>query len=154
MKRISSHWTVFYKRIFPLFWLGFLGLFIVSGLLGSRTNAMPLPVLLVPVAMGVIGFMMFRQFFFSPVDEVYDDGDALVVRNAGCEERVMLSNIINIGYSTMTNPARITLTLREPGSLGKNITFIPPQRFAPFYRSPIIDELIERVDRARTQSRR
>jgi hypothetical protein len=29
------------------------------------------------------------------------------------EERVRLDNIINVGFSTMTNPERVTLTLRE-----------------------------------------
>jgi hypothetical protein len=153
MKRISSNWTFFYKRIYPLFWLGFLALFVMTDLLASRANAVPVPVVIVPAVMAVIGFMVFRQMFFNLADEVWDDGDALIVRNAGTEERVMLRNIINIGYTAISNPQRVTLTLREPGILGKEIAFISPRRAMFFGRSPLIDELIERVDRARIESR-
>jgi hypothetical protein len=83
---------------------------------------------------------------------VRDDDDALVVKNSGIEERIALKNIINIGYSQMTTPERITLTLRDPCPLGKEITFMPLMRFRVFSRSPIIGELIERVDRARRGS--
>ena len=80
-----------------------------------------------------------------------DDGDALIVRNAGKEERFRLDNIINVGFLTMTNPERVTLTLREPGILGKQVTFSPPRRFLRFRRSPIVGALIERADQARLQ---
>jgi hypothetical protein len=91
---------------------------------------------------------------FDLVDEVWDDGDALVVRNAGTEQRVPLRNIINIGYSLLTNPERVTLTLRDAGPLGREVTFMPMRRpfsFRWLSRNPIIDELIERVDRARRE---
>lgn len=108
--------------------------------------------LIVPVIMVVIGYILFRKLLFDLADEVWDDGDALVVRNAGVEERVALRNIINIGYSLLTNPERVTLTLRDAGPLGKDITFMPMRRpfsFQWLARNPIIDELIERVDQAR-----
>jgi hypothetical protein len=149
MKRISSQWTFFYKRIFPMFWFGFLGLFVLTAFSTSRSNAMPYPLLVVPVVMAVLGFILFRKLIFDLVDEVWDDGDALIVKNGGVEERVPLTNIMNIGYSTMTNPPRVTLTLRDPGAFGKEITFSPPVRVLGFSRHPIIGELIERVDRAR-----
>lgn len=149
MKRISSQRTFFYKRIFPLVWFGFLGVFAITSL---RSKA-PIPMLVPPAIMAVFGFLLFRRLIFDLVDEVWDDGDALVVKNAGMQERVPLRNIMNIGYSTMTNPPRVTLTLREPGAMGKEITFSPPPRFLGFSRHPIIGELIERVDRARGQSR-
>ena len=82
---------------------------------------------------------------------MWDDGDASVVKNAGVEDRVPLKNIMNVGFSMMTSPQRVTLTLREPGRFGKEVTFCPLLRFALFARSPIINELIERVDAARRQ---
>jgi hypothetical protein len=51
--------------------------------------------------------------------------------------------------TTATNPERVTLALREPGRFGKEITFSPARRFLAFARSPVINELIERVDAAR-----
>jgi hypothetical protein len=154
MKRISSRSTVFYKRIFPLLWFGFLASFVIVSLSASRrTHGAAIPFLVMPVLMAVIGYVLFRRLIFDLVDEVWDDGDVLIVRNAGTEERVMLKNIINVGFSTMTNPERVTLTLRDPGVLGKEITFSPPRRFLAFARSPIIGELIERVDQARRDNR-
>jgi hypothetical protein len=151
MKRISSRSTVFYKRIFPLLWFGFIAVFVITALWASRrTHGVAVPFLVMPVLMAVIGYVLFRRLIFDLVDEVWDDGDALIVRNAGTEERVALKNIINVGFSTMINPERVTLTLREPSHFGKEITFSPPRRFLAFFsRSPIINELLERVDQAR-----
>ena len=111
--------------------------------------------LMAPVVMAVIGYMLFRRMLFDLVDEVWDDGDALVVKNAGVEERVPLRNIINIGYSLLTNPERVTLTLRDAGALGEEITFMPlarPFSFRWLSRNPVIDELIGRVDQARRRA--
>jgi hypothetical protein len=149
MKRISSRATFFYKRMFPLFWFGFVAVFVLSIVLDHRGPLIPF--LIVPAVMLVFGHVLFRKLLFDLVDEVWDSGDELVVKNAGVEERVALKNIINIGFSTMTNPERVTLILREPSRFGKEITFSPPRRFIPFARSPIINELIERVDEARRE---
>jgi hypothetical protein len=156
MKRISSKRTVFYKRVFPVLWFGFLAFFVLADLLASRrTHVEAVPMFLVPVVMAVIGYVLFRRLLFDLVDEVWDDGDALIVKNAGVEERVPLKSIINIGYSLLTNPQRVTLTLREAGPFGKEITFMPQSRALSFRwlsRNPIIDELIERVDQARRRA--
>jgi hypothetical protein len=153
LKRISSKRTIFYKRVFPVLWFGFIAFFLVVNVLTrQRTHAAAIPILIVPVVMVIVGYTLFRRLVFDLVAEVWDDGDTLVVRNAGVEERVPLRNIINIGYSSLTNPERVTLTLRDPGPLGKEITFMPlprPFSFQWLSRNPIIDELIERVDQAR-----
>jgi hypothetical protein len=155
MKLISSRWTFFYKRVFPLLWFGLLAFIVVCLLFAGRSSLhpLPLPALLVPLAMAALGYAVMRQLVFDLTDQVWDEGDALLIRNAGREQRVPLNTIINVGYSIMTRPERVTLTLRDPGAMGKEITFSPPSRFLPFTRSPIITELIERVDRARLQSR-
>src|ERR1700728_2772144 len=154
MKLISSKRTFFYKRMFPVLWFGFLAIFVLTAYLpGRRSHVELTPMLIVPVVMAIIGYTLFRRLIFDLVDEVWDDGDALIVRNAGTEERVLLKNIINIGFSTMTNPERVTVTLRDPGVLGREITFSPPRRLLSLGRSPIIGELIERVDQARRQGR-
>jgi hypothetical protein len=153
MKLISSKRTFFYKRMFPVLWFGFLAIFVLTAYLpGRRSHVEVMPMLTVPVVMAIIGYTLFRRLLFDLVDEVWDDGDALIVKNAGMEYRVPLSNIINIGYSSLTNPERVTLTLRDGGTFGKEITFMPmarPFSFRWLSRNPIIDELIERVDRAR-----
>jgi hypothetical protein len=90
-----------------------------------------------------------KKLVFDLADEVLDDGDSLVVRFGSEQERIPLSQIMNVSYSYMSNPARVTLTLRTPGRFGKEITFSPPQRFVPFAKSPIVSDLIERIDAAR-----
>ena len=112
-------------------------------------SGLTLGFLIVPIFMGVIGYFVMKKLVFDLADEVSDDGDSLVVRFGIEEERIPLSQIMNVSYSYMSNPARVTLTLRTPGRFGKEITFSPPQRFVPFAKSPIIADLIERIDAAR-----
>jgi hypothetical protein len=156
MRRISSKRTLFYKRIFPVLWFGILAISVLAASLPTRrAHVEAIPMLIVPVAMAVVGYVLFRRLLFDLVDEVWDDGDTLIVKNAGVEERVPLKSIINIGYSLLTNPERVTLTLRDAGPFGKEITFMPLPRTFSFRwpsRNPIIDELIERVDQARRRT--
>ncbi len=85
------------------------------------------------------------------MDEVWDDGNELIVVNGGHVERIALSNIMNVSYSGFTNPKRITLTLRQPCRWGSAITFTPPARFMrlALMAHPVADDLIQRVDQAR-----
>jgi hypothetical protein len=151
MRRISSRMTFFYKRIFPLVWFGFALVFLAGGIYATLVGGRPppLPFLLMPAIMLVIGYVVMRKLVFDLVDEVYDAGDALIVKNRGREERIALSDIMNVSYTTFSNPPRATLTLRGPGDGGREIIFCPPVRFVPFAKSPIIGELIERIDSAR-----
>jgi hypothetical protein len=154
-KRISSRNTFFLKRLFPPLWFGFLGLFVLGALAGAPhgTRATPLALILVgPVIMMVLGYALLRRLVFDLADEVYDEGQALRVRRGSQEEHIALENIMNISYAGLTNPPRVTLTLRQPGPLGREITFSPIQQlFGPLLRTsnPIVTDLIERVDAAR-----
>jgi len=148
MRRISSRTTFFYKRLFPIFWFGFLAFFILIGLRAG--GSVPLPAILVPVAIAVFGCFLMKKLIFDLVDEVWDAGDELIVKNKGREDRIPLSTIVNVSYSAFTSPPRVTLTLRDGGVPGREVTFCPPVRFMPFSKSPIIDELIERIDKKRS----
>jgi hypothetical protein len=99
-----------------------------------------------PALMGIFGYFIMRKLLFDLVDEVLDDGDALVVRNRDQEERIKLPDIINVSYSPFVNPPRVTLLLRNPSLFGTRINFCAPARFNPFSSSPIIDDLIQRID--------
>ena len=151
MGRISSRWTFFYKRIFPAIWFGLLILFIAISLFSgaARNAASPLPFLIVPAIMIGFGYFIMKRLVFDLVDEVWEDGDSLVVKNRGEEEHIPLSDIKNVSYSPYINPPRVTLSLRRPTIFGDQITFGAPVRLVPFSTSPVIDDLIERVDRAR-----
>ena len=142
--------TFFNKRIFPIIWFGFLIVFAAMPVVASRGQiAPPLPFLIAPAIMAVLGFFLMKKLVFNLVDEVWDEGDALLIRNRGQEERVALRDVKNVSYSPLINPPRVTLLLRRPTIFGDQITFGAPVRFVPFSTSPLIDDLIERVDRAR-----
>ena len=149
MTRISSRFTTFHKRIFPAIPLVaaaaiFLGELFKHGLTGNT--------LIGPFLMGLfslgIGFRM-----WDLVDEVYDCYDHLLVKNHGLEEAIPLSNVMNVSASMSPNYRRITLRLAEPCAFGREIAFWPGTDFSlnPFSRSSFVDELIDRVDRARSK---
>lgn len=153
MVKISSSWTFFLKRVFPVIWFGFLAVFAVGMLTAMLAKNQLEPIALVaPVIMAVIGFLVMKLLVFDLVDEVWDDGDALIVRNRGIEETVLLKDIINLSYSGYTNPPRATLLLREPSAFGTEITFAAPSSFIPFSRPPMIWDLIHRIDEERGKS--
>jgi hypothetical protein len=129
MQRISSRSTFFTKRVFPVIWFGFLVFFVAVTLVNKPARGLPV--------------------VFDLADEVLDAGDALIVRFGSEQERIPLSEIINVSYVYMTNPPRVTLTLRTLCQFGKEVSFSPPTRFLPFAKSPIVADLIERADAAR-----
>jgi hypothetical protein len=154
MRAISSRMTFFYKRIFPIIWFGFLLFFMaipfVAPLIGVSISGSPMAFLLMPAFMIVVGYFSMKKLVFYLVDEVLDAGDGLVIRNGHLEERVALSDIMNVGYSQFMNPPRVILSLRNPGMFGNQVSFCAPASLLPFSTSPIIDELIKRIDAART----
>jgi hypothetical protein len=153
MRRISSQWTFFYKFVFPVIWVGFLIVFlIVAVFVPARSGHAPaVPALIVPVIMIGVGYTLMKKLIFNLADEVWDDGDTLVVKKGGQEQRIALGDIKNVNYSVMTSPPRVVLSLRRPSVFGDQVAFCAPIRFIPFATSPIIDDLIERIDVARRQ---
>ena len=146
--------TFFYKRIFPVIWFGLLVVFIVAPfiapMIGGSVSGSPLAFLVVPAIMIVVGYIIMKKLVFDLVDEVLDAGDALVIRNGHLEDRVALSDIMNVSYSPFVNPPRVTLLLRNPSMFGDRVSFCAPVSLMPsFSTSPIIEELIKRIDAAR-----
>jgi hypothetical protein len=151
-KRISSRHIYFMKRVFPLIVFATLALFItITFRAALREPHFPYPVLVAPLFVAGVFWFVFRRLVFDLADEVTDEGDALLVRIGSEEERIPLSQIINVSYAGMTNPPRVTLTLRHPGRFGREVSFSPIQRLAESLsgRNPLVSELIERVDAAR-----
>jgi hypothetical protein len=153
-RRISSRNTFFMKRVFPVLWFGFIAVTVVIALSALRHSAKPVPIVIfvVPVFMLILGYVLMRRLVFDLADEVWDEGEALRVRVGAEEERIRLEDIVNISYAGLTNPPRVTLTLRQGGHFGREVTFSPIQKlFGPLLRTtnPVVTDLIERVDAAR-----
>lgn len=145
-RRLSSAATYFYKYLFPPLFL----LVPVGGLIFISTTTrapLPLPALLVPVFMIVIGLILFRRLFWNLADEVIDEGGFLIVRVGRLEERVQIRDIMNVGFTPMINPPRITLRLVDGHVLGREVSFLPKRRLfeSAVGENAIANELIERV---------
>jgi hypothetical protein len=148
MTKISST----YNRRLPMVgaFLGLIGFgmaILVPASLGQKFE----PVVLLPlIVLPLVAYVIYK-LFAGLADEVWDDGDALVVKRGGQEARIPLSEIVNVGYSMLINPPRVALMLRNPTELGQEISFIPKREFTfnPMARSKLIDDLIWRVDAAR-----
>jgi hypothetical protein len=152
---ISSRMTFLHKRLFPAVWFGGMAVFVLVGLRAQVGPRSPGPiVLIVPIIMATFAFLLMKRLVFDLADEVWDLGSALLIKNKGHEVRVELPEIINISHSRFTNPHRATLSLRRSTPLGNEISFMPPAQLLPFVRSPVVDELIQRVDDARLRALR
>ncbi len=151
MRKISSKMTAFHKKLFPAMWFGFLAFFMVSAWTADAFSRDRWVFLFVPLLMGVLGFVFMRRLLWDLADEVHDCGDALLIRKGGEQERIPLSGIMNVSATVLVNPPRITLRLVNPGRFGTEVAFMPLTHFSlnPFKKSPIADDLIVRVDRAR-----
>ena len=155
MKQLSSRMTFFYKRVFPIFWFGFLTLFMIGPtVIAWNGGQAPQPMFFImPIFMMVFGYFIMKKMVFNLVDRVFDAGDALLLKNGSLEEQIPLADITNVSYTQMMNPPQVTLSLRQPTSFGDKVTFCAPTRLIPFATSPVIDDLIKRVDAARRRGR-
>ncbi|WP_445426063.1 hypothetical protein [Alishewanella sp. HL-SH06] len=147
MKKISGS-TFYFKKLFPTIWFGFLAFFIITAVLSGAT-AESFMFIVVPAFMVVFGFLFFKKLLWDLADEVYDEGDSLLFRKGVKEQRVFLKDIINISHTPMQSPEKVVLHLREEGAIGKELAFNPPMRFNKFAKNPIVNDLIDRVDRAK-----
>lgn len=154
MTRLSSRSTSFTKRVFPVAWFGVIAYFLAYSLSGTAPRGGVRALLLFgPILIAALGYLAMRRFIFSLADEVWDAGGEIVVKNQGRESRIPLGDIVSVRYSVATRPQRVTLGLRRPGPFGTEITFAAPTSWIPFARSPVIEDLISRVDAARRQAR-
>lgn len=153
MRRLSSNWTFWYKRAFPVFWFRFLALWSIGAVISMFHNSgFPPVVLLGPLFMAFFGFFLMKILVFDLVDSAWDDETAIVIRNSGSEDRIPISNVINISHSSFTNPPRIILTLREPCQFGSEITFSPPTNWTFWKTHPVAADLIRRIDQQKQKS--
>jgi hypothetical protein len=127
--------------------MGALGLYMWLTQNGSES----LPLLFLMVAIIVLGFRPVKKWTFDLADEVWDDRSALVVKRDGKEQRIVLSDIKSVTYPTLSSPPHVVISLRQPTIFGDQIRFFGPwrMRILPFASPPEIDDLIDRVDKAR-----
>lgn len=152
MTKISSKYLPLTKIGFPLLWFGFLAFFIAEAVMNGTYQHDPM-VLVIPCVMAIFGSFLMKKLVWDLVDEVYDCGDFLLVKKSDEEDRIPLSNIMNVNASTNTNPPRVTLRLVKTGKFGQEVAFSPAAPFTlnPFSKNRIVEDLIVRVDSARSK---
>ena len=152
MTQISSQMTRFYNYVFPVIWVGILAVIVVTAVTSGAAVKTPF-ILLVPCLMVIFGLFIFKRLIWDLADVIQDGGDFLLVKYRGYEERIPLTNIMNVNASTNMNPPRITLRLVRPGPFGSEIAFFPIRPFSlnPFAKNPIAEDLMVRVHNAQTR---
>jgi len=147
MKKISSSMTFVNKRLFPLLWFGLLTVFVLVGAQQDLAFAV------FPIFMAVFGFFLMKRLVWDLVDEVYDCGTYLLIRNRDEEDAVPFTNIMNVSVSAQQRPPRITLRLITPGKFGNEIAFSPATQFSlnPFAKNQVAEDLILRVHEERSK---
>jgi hypothetical protein len=150
MRQISSAWTLWHKRGFPIVWFGFMGLItlvlILSIILG-RNSAL---LLLVPIGFAAVGYISMRwSRVFSFMDEVWLENDQVIVRDGDQEDRFSVANILTVRASWLTYPERIVLTLAKPCRFGHEIVLSPPIRLFNITPHPLAEELSALAEQAR-----
>jgi hypothetical protein len=133
------------KWLVPLFWSAVMGyifayLPLKDGAIRSSNTA-----LLLFLAIVLVGYALSQLAFRNFVDEVFDEGDYLLVRRRGMEDRIPLTNIESVRKAMYRRPPRVTLVLRHPTHFGATIVY------APAVGSWIsTDYLIERIEQAQS----
>jgi hypothetical protein len=151
MRQISSKATFFVKRIYPIIFVAAVILFFAFPLMFVERARIPSlwPLLPTMVLVLLVGYWAMKKLLFDLVDAVFEDGNALVVKSDGREERVSVSDIAAAGYTSVFNPMRVTLSLRRPTSFGTEIAFLAPAGVLPFVKSADIRALIKKIEAQR-----
>ncbi len=148
--RLSSRLTRWYKRLFPVLCIGAPVAWLVAFLWAVRGGAMQGDRGVEAMGMGVAGFalgagmLLLQKFSLDPVDEVWLEGEELLVRNKGKEVRVPLREVVKMTPSKWLNPKRLTIALAQPTALGEKIVFILPGK----KRQPDLEAFVQRLNHA------
>jgi hypothetical protein len=149
MRRISSRNTFYVKRIVPIIMVGFLILVLGDyfiGIIRGQDKGLPVwfMILMVPFS-AIIFYCAINKVALDLVDEVFDEGDSLLIRNKGQEARISLSDILSVSYMA----SQVTLTLKKSSIFGAEIAFLPKTGFATFMKSTEMKDLIRKVEAQR-----
>jgi hypothetical protein len=144
---------VFNKALFAILWSGMLGYAAIRYLpdqFGTLSWMMLAPI----GVLGCIGALSMKHLW-RIVDAVYDCGDTLIVRRAGREDTISLSNIRNVVWHGNSRLRFITLQLESASRFGAEIMFVPS---TPLYldlhtEHPIAVDLARRATAARLTGR-
>jgi len=144
MRLISSRQTFLYKRVFPIIWVVSMVAFLGGGIASGAGVYLGVPVVLL-----VLGYLVHRFVISDLADRVFDSGDGLVVKRGDVEERIAFSDIENVRWWVYMTLARVTVSLRDSGRIGRRFAFLAPA-FSTSGEIRLLIDLARRIDNART----
>ena len=137
MRKVSAS-PGYLRNVFPILWLGanlYASTFVFGDPKLSNSGGYFL------VALAVFGAVISRMLALRLMDEVYDEGDSLLVRRNSREQRIYLHQVRKVSAVN----AWINLKTTCEGDIGKNVSFIPTARIFAIKEHPYFVELKERV---------
>jgi len=153
-ERLTDGSTFYWSRVFPTLWMGLVGVVVAlvwMDVLGDATAPLAVKTL-VTAAWAAFSTLFFRMF--GSLQDVWLDGDDLLVGDPRRGVRVSLREVREVEESRLRHVKNITLKLTRPTPLGGAITFVPKglKTFLfPYASSPVADELRDRRQRLLTR---
>ena len=152
------HSLVFYKRVLPLLWFGTLLAATAFVLINTGADRREWPAILgIAAFLTALGMLLYQRLIAGFVDEVWLDGDTLLVTNREVQTRIALRDVLNLHVMTTMIPRRITLQLRIDSPLARQISFMPTIQHGNMVSGEqpdaVADELIARIKTLRAMAR-
>ncbi len=125
--RLSSIWTPFYKVVFPLIWIGGLGMGVLAAFLinvplpGGSSVLSGIRILLLIVWIVGSGFLLWLAMRLRAV---WLSEDGLLVRNYLSEIRISLSAVRHVKEAREWRPKVIIVEVEHPGGVSEEIPFL------------------------------
>ena len=140
MRKVSAS-PSYLRNVFPIFWFGAF-MFLSMNVFGDPTLSNDGGYALIAIA--IVGCVVSRMLAFKLMDEVYDEGDSLLVRRKEHEQRIYLHQVNKVS----TNNAWINLKTTSEGEIGNKVSFVLTPRLFHFTNHPYFVELKERIESA------
>jgi hypothetical protein len=149
-QRLSSHFTLFYKVIFPFAWIAGFAVAAVAALVVPGWAPRPMITAVAFTVAVVAGFLLFRATCFS-LQKVELGPRSFFVSNYREEIEVPFADVEKVSGSVVRRPAVVQLHLRRDAGFGRCIEFMPRERvwFWAGKPHPMARELREILARAR-----
>lgn len=142
--QLSSSATLFYKIVFPAFWLGVFGFVAIPAAFKNNPPSTALDARVIFPAMGLVCLGAISWLGFS-LKRVWLGPTSLRVRGLFKEVEIPLADIERVSSFYLASPESVTVTLRRPSAFGSRIRFIASLRFARFEEPPAAARLRERI---------
>lgn len=152
-QRLTDGSTFYWSRVFPTLWMTLVGVAVAlvwMDVLGEATAPLAVKTTVTVIWAGLSSFF-FR--LFGRLQDVWLDGEDLLVGDPRRGIRVSLREVREVRESRLQHVKNITLKLARPTPVGDSIRFVPKglKTFLfPYTSSPVADELRARRQRLLT----